>query len=64
MATMSASFAGSLLANPLLGKPILSALSNEYQLLLASLVWWLVFYSPADLAYSLVTNKVLYVPIS
>ena len=30
MATMSASFAGSLLANPLLGKPILAAVSNEY----------------------------------
>ena len=40
------------------GKPVLSALSNEHQLLLASLVWWSVFYSPGDLAYSLATNKV------
>ena len=31
MATMSASFAGSLLANPLMGKPVLAAVSNEYQ---------------------------------
>ena len=31
MAAMSASFAGSLLANPLLGKPVLAAVSNEYQ---------------------------------
>merc|ERR1719411_2359944 len=55
LATMSASFAGSLLANPLLGKPVLSALSNEYQLMLASLIWWAVFYSPGDLFYSLTT---------
>ena len=40
------------------GKPVLAALSNEHQLLLASLVWWSVFYSPGDLAYSLATNKV------
>ena len=33
LATMSASFAGSLLANPLLGKPVLAAVSNEYQVL-------------------------------
>jgi len=63
MATMSASFAGSLLANPLMGKPILAAVSNEQQVLLASLVWWAVFYSPGDLAYTLAKNKVLYIPI-
>ena len=31
LAAMSASFAGSLIANPLLGKPILAAVSDEYQ---------------------------------
>ena len=39
LATMSASFAGSLLANPLLGKPILAAVSNEYQVLDGNILW-------------------------
>ena len=30
---------------------------------MASLVWWAVFYSPGDLAYTLAKNKVLYVPV-
>jgi len=63
LATMTASFAGSMIANPLLGKPILGALSNEYNVLLATLIWWGVFYSPGDLVYSLVKNQLLYVPI-
>jgi len=63
LATMTASFAGSMIANPLLGKPILGALSNEYNVLLATIIWWGVFYSPGDLVYSLVKNQVLYVPI-
>lgn len=63
LAAMSASFAGSLLANPLLGKPVLAAVTDEHQVLLASLVWWAVFYSPGDMVYSLAKNKVLYIPI-
>ena len=63
VAAMSASFAGSLLANPLLGKPVLGALSDEWQVLLASLVWWAVFYSPGDMVTTLATNKLLYIPL-
>jgi len=63
IATMTACFAGSIIANPLLGKPILGAVSNETTVLLASIVWWAVFYSPADLVYSLLTNQALYIPI-
>merc|ERR1712055_835053 len=63
LATMTASFAGSMIANPLLGKPILGALSNEHNVLLATTIWWGVFYSPGDLVYSLVNTQVLYVPI-
>jgi len=63
LATMSASFAGSLLANPLLGKPVLAAVSNETQVMLATLVWWAIFYSPGDLVYTIVKNQALYVPI-
>ena len=80
MATMSASFAGSLLANPLLGKPVLAAMSNEYQVrqwlycnvcsvyesvvkvMLATIIWWGVFFSPGDLVYSISKNKMVYIP--
>ena len=40
------------------GKPILSALSNEYSVLVATGSWWVVFYSPGDLGYTLARNKV------
>jgi len=63
LATMTASFAGSMIANPLLGKPVLGAMSNEYNVTLASIIWWGVFYSPGDIVYSLVNNQILYVPI-
>merc|ERR1712123_543231 len=58
LATMTASFAGSMIANPLLGKPIMGALSNEYNVLLATIIWWGVFYSPGDLVYALAMNQV------
>ena len=32
-------------------------------MLLATLIWWGVFYSPGDLVYSLAKNQLLYVPI-
>ena len=35
----------------LLGKPIMGAVSNEWSLVLATLVWWILFYSPGDVAY-------------
>jgi len=63
LATMSASFAGSLIANPLLGKPILGALSSEFNVGLATLIWWAVFYSPGDIVYQVVTNNAVYIPI-
>jgi len=63
LAHLSASFAGSLVCNPLLGKPVLSALSSEQKLLQATLVWLVVCYSPGDLVHSLVKNKALYIPV-
>lgn len=63
LATMTASFAGSMIANPLLGKPILAALSSEFNVLVATLVWWAVCYSPGDVVYNLATNKVVYIPV-
>jgi len=63
LAHLSASFAGSLVCNPLLGKPVFAALSSEQKLLQATLVWLVVCYSPGDLAHSLVKNKALYIPV-
>lgn len=63
LATIISCFAGSLLVNPLLGQPILGAVSNESSLLLASLVSWLILYSPGDVAYKAVKTKLAYVPI-
>jgi len=63
LATLSASFAGSLVANPLLGKPVLAALSSEHNVLLATLCWWGVCYSPGDIVYTVATSKVVYLPV-
>jgi len=63
LATMTASFAGSFIANPLLGKPILAAMGNEYHLQLATFAWWVVFYIPDDSGYKLVMSKVIYLPL-
>jgi len=63
IATLTASFAGSMIANPLLGKPVFGAVSNEYNLYLATLVWWAIFYSPGDIVYSVVKNQAVYIPI-
>lgn len=63
LATLTASFAGSMIANPLLGKPIFGALSNEFNLGLASVIWWGVFYSPGDIVYTVVKNPVIYIPV-
>ncbi|XP_023331794.1 trimeric intracellular cation channel type 1B.1 [Eurytemora carolleeae] len=63
VATLTASFAGSMIANPLLGKPVFGAVSDEYNLYLATLVWWAVFYSPADIVYKVLKNQAVYLPI-
>merc|ERR1719474_2101697 len=63
LAHLSASFAGSLVCNPLLGKPVFGALSSEQKLLQATLVWLAVCYSPGDLVHSIVKNKALYIPV-
>ena len=37
---------------------VLAALSSERNLMMATVVWWAVCYSPADIVYSVATNKV------
>jgi len=49
--TMFTIFAGSILANLLLGEPCLTPFKNNNQLLLATSVWYVVFYLPFDVGY-------------
>jgi len=60
---MIASFAGSLIANPLLGKPILGAFGNEHLLLLATLVYLVIFFSPFDIGYKLIKLLPVYIVV-
>ncbi|KAI1290097.1 Trimeric intracellular cation channel type A [Halotydeus destructor] len=46
-------FSGAILANFLLGEPIMGAFKNSDQLLVATAVWYLIFYSPFDAVYKI-----------
>lgn len=50
---MLSSFAGGILAAFLLGEPIVSAFKSTNQIVLATAVWYVIFYSPFDLVYKL-----------
>lgn len=51
LSTMLVIFAGGMVANGLLGEPILAPLKNSPQLYVATVVWYLVFYTPFDVGY-------------
>lgn len=51
LSTMLMIFAGGMVANGLLGEPILAPLKNSPQLYVATLVWYIVFYTPFDIGY-------------
>ncbi|XP_076343712.1 trimeric intracellular cation channel type 1B.1-like isoform X2 [Tachypleus tridentatus] len=53
LSCMLSIFAGTILCNFLLGEPVLSIFKSSNQLLLATGVWYLIFYSPFDLTYKL-----------
>ncbi|XP_013791185.1 trimeric intracellular cation channel type 1B.1-like [Limulus polyphemus] len=53
LSCMLSIFAGTILCNFLLGEPVLSVFKSSNQLLLATGVWYLIFYSPFDLTYKL-----------
>lgn len=57
------SFAGSLIVNPLLGKPILSAFGDEHLLFLATIIYLAVFFSPGDIGYKFVKLVPIYATI-
>jgi len=49
--SMMSIFAGSIIANFLLGEPALTPFKNNNQLILASAVWYVIFYLPFDFGY-------------
>lgn len=51
LSTMLMIFSGGMVANGLLGEPILAPLKNSQQLYVASIVWYIVFYTPFDIGY-------------
>lgn len=53
LSTMLVVFAGGMLCNGLLGEPILAPLKNTPQLMVATVVWYIVFYTPFDIGYKL-----------
>lgn len=53
LSCMFSIFSGSILANFLLNEPIVGAFKDTQQVLLATAVWYLLFYSPFDTAYKL-----------
>nr|CAD2151434.1 unnamed protein product [Meloidogyne enterolobii]CAD2166622.1 unnamed protein product [Meloidogyne enterolobii] len=53
LSSMVVCFAGSFLANFLLGEPVIAVFKKQEDILLATLIWYLVFYSPFDLVYKL-----------
>lgn len=51
LSTMLMIFSGGMVANGLLGEPILAPLKNSPQLYVATIVWYIVFYTPFDIGY-------------
>ncbi|CAJ0951520.1 unnamed protein product, partial [Mesorhabditis belari] len=55
LSTMMISFAGTLLANFLLGEAPIEPFRNHFDVLAATAIWYLVFYSPFDIFYRVST---------
>lgn len=53
LSTMLCVFSGGMVANGLLGEPILAPLKNTPQLLIATAAWYIVFYTPFDIGYKI-----------
>nr|CAG4645669.1 EOG090X09U3 [Lynceus sp. MCZ IZ 141354] len=53
LSTMTVVFAGGFLAALFLGEPLLSPFKNTQSVLLATAVWYVMFYSPFDIGYKL-----------
>lgn len=64
LSSMLMCFAGGLFACFLLGEPIITPFRRHDDLLLATIVWYLVFYSPFDLVHNLIVLKPVKVLLS
>jgi len=72
LSSMMACFAGGILVSPMCGESVLSAFNDGTKLLIATILWFLLFYTPQDLAQQvtkvfpvklmLYTIKALYYP--
>ncbi|XP_045777628.1 trimeric intracellular cation channel type 1B.1 [Maniola jurtina] len=51
LSTMLVIFAGGMVVNGLLGEPILAPLKNTPQLVIGTVTWYVVFYTPFDVGY-------------
>lgn len=51
LSTMLVIFAGGMVVNGLLGEPMLAPLKNTPQLIIGTVTWYLVFYTPFDVGY-------------
>ncbi|XP_023343708.1 trimeric intracellular cation channel type 1B.1 isoform X2 [Eurytemora carolleeae] len=51
MSSMLACFAGGILVSPLCGEPVLSAFDDGIKVLIATLLWFFINYTPQDLTY-------------
>lgn len=51
LSTMLVIFAGGMVVNGLLGEPILAPLKNTPQLIIGTVTWYVVFYTPFDVGY-------------
>jgi len=58
-----ASFAGSIVCGPLLGKPILGAVKDEYMVLMVTVVYIAIFFAPKDLVYDTIKLVPIYATI-
>lgn len=51
LSTMLVIFAGGMVVNGLLGEPILAPLKNTPQLIIGTVTWYIIFYTPFDVGY-------------
>ncbi|XP_028177572.1 trimeric intracellular cation channel type 1B.1 [Ostrinia nubilalis] len=51
LSTMLVIFAGGMVVNGLLGEPMLAPLKNTPQLVIGTVTWYIVFYTPFDVGY-------------
>jgi trimeric intracellular cation channel len=51
VSAMLSCFAGGVLVAPLCGEPIMAAFADGIKVLIASVLWFLVYYTPHDLFY-------------